>query len=137
MVAIKSLLAAFLLVGTAAADYARCTKPFVRREWRTLTVKERLRYIKAQKCLMKKPPQTSSEDVPGVRSRYEDFLGTHIVNADSVHFVASIDSLFDAVQLLTVLGCVLSLSSFSCSYIRARASNVRLEGRSSVLGLDT
>lgn len=36
---------------------------------------------------MDKPAQTSTNDVPGVTNRFEDFLGTHIIQADDVHFV--------------------------------------------------
>jgi uncharacterized protein (DUF2062 family) len=59
------------------------------RNRRTLSVQNRLKYLDALKCLMKKPPQSSENDIPGARSRYDDFLGTHIINADNVHFVVS------------------------------------------------
>ncbi|KAG4275756.1 hypothetical protein FPRO04_08270 [Fusarium proliferatum] len=86
MVAITSLWTAVLLAGVAVSEAKSCKKPFVRREWRSLSIKERDQYIKAQKCLMKKPPQSSTADIPGARSRWDDFLGTHIINADDVHF---------------------------------------------------
>lgn len=68
---------------------------------RTLELAERLQYIEAVKCLMEKPPQTSTKDVPGVRNRFEDFLATHIVNADDVHFtVGGVSSpLINAIEL--------------------------------------
>lgn len=58
---------------------------------------------------MTKPPQTSEDVIPGVRSRYDDFLGTHIVNADNVHFVVSADTTGHAqfCHLLTNLGRLL------------------------------
>ncbi|KAG5763064.1 hypothetical protein H9Q69_002440 [Fusarium xylarioides] len=86
MVAITSLWTAVLLAGVAVSEAKSCKKAFVRREWRSLSIKERDQYIKAQKCLMKKPPQSSTADIPGARSRWDDFLGTHIINADDVHF---------------------------------------------------
>ncbi|VUC27282.1 unnamed protein product [Clonostachys rosea] len=84
-----ALLATCVSADSAEADAVagRCRKPIVRREWRTLSVQNRQKYLQSLKCLMKKPPQTSKDVIPGVRSRYDDFLGTHIVNADSVHFV--------------------------------------------------
>lgn len=35
---------------------------------------------------MKKPSQSSPSDIPGAKSRWDDFLGTHIIRADDVHF---------------------------------------------------
>ena len=54
---------------------------------RTLSKQDRVKYIDAVKCLMKKPTLTDKKDLPGAKSRYDDFLGTHIVRADDVHFV--------------------------------------------------
>ncbi|CAF3562928.1 unnamed protein product [Fusarium graminearum] len=87
MVAIKTLCTAVLLAGVALVESKACKKPFIRREWRSLSLSERDRYIKAQKCLMNKPSQSSPSDIPGARNRWDDFLGTHIINADDVHFV--------------------------------------------------
>lgn len=54
---------------------------------RSLSTDDRVKYIEAVKCLMNKPAETSTDDVPGVTNRFEDFLGTHIIQADDVHFV--------------------------------------------------
>lgn len=54
---------------------------------RTLSVTQRKHYIKAVKCLMNKAPVTFTTNLPGVTSRYEDFLGTHIAQVGYVHFV--------------------------------------------------
>ena len=53
---------------------------------RTLSEADKLSYIAAVKCLHSKPPTTAS-DFDGVRSRYDDFLATHINNTDYIHFV--------------------------------------------------
>ena len=53
---------------------------------RRLPISERLVYIDAVKCIMRKPPLTSLKDVPGVTSRYDDYVATHIIQADDVHF---------------------------------------------------
>ncbi|KAH7347473.1 hypothetical protein B0T11DRAFT_333582 [Plectosphaerella cucumerina] len=76
----------FLAPGVEASKCS-CVRPTIRREWRTLSVEKRLAYIDAVKCLMNKAPESSTDDLPGVRSRYDDFVGTHIVQADFAHFV--------------------------------------------------
>ena len=68
MVAIKTLWTAVLLAGVALVESKACKKPLIRREWyetfthpidyvlilcrRSLSLKERDLYIKAQKCLI-------------------------------------------------------------------------------------
>lgn len=92
---LKSLWAAALAVAAVVAPQAvdardcGCVRPTIRREWRTLSVEKRLAYIDAVKCLMAKEPETSTSELPGVKSRYDDFVGTHIVQADFAHFVVS------------------------------------------------
>ncbi|KAK6843889.1 hypothetical protein PG987_004749 [Apiospora arundinis] len=61
-----------------------CTKPYVRKEWRRLTIDERKLYIGAVKCMMKRPGVAPME---AVTNRFEDFLATHIVQALDSHFV--------------------------------------------------
>ncbi|KAK7908770.1 hypothetical protein PG985_016073 [Apiospora marii] len=61
-----------------------CTKPYVRKEWRRLTIDERKSYIGAVKCMMAKPGVAPME---AVTNRFEDFLATHIVQAMESHFV--------------------------------------------------
>lgn len=43
---------------------------------------------------MNKPPLTPTSDVPGVSNRYEDFLGTHILQQEEIHFVVSLRPFF-------------------------------------------
>ncbi|KAI3318443.1 Di-copper centre-containing protein [Xylariaceae sp. AK1471] len=63
------------------------SKTIVRRqEWGTLSKKARLDYVAAVKCLQAKPPLLSKTDVPGVRSRFDDFAATHIQRTPYVHF---------------------------------------------------
>ncbi|KAH6656064.1 hypothetical protein BKA67DRAFT_562558 [Truncatella angustata] len=57
----------------------------IRREYSTLSNDEKLSYTKAVKCLMAKPGQTPAELAPGVRSRYDDFVATHINQTWSIH----------------------------------------------------
>ncbi|OBR09910.1 Tyrosinase central domain-containing protein [Colletotrichum higginsianum IMI 349063] len=66
---------------------SRCTlKTAVKRkEWSSLTLDERRSYISAVKCLASKPPKYSPSVVPGARSRYDDFVATHIQQTMSIH----------------------------------------------------
>ncbi|GAB7342345.1 hypothetical protein MBLNU457_g0568t1 [Dothideomycetes sp. NU457] len=57
---------------------------YVRREWHTLSKSERSKYIDAVLCLQQKP-SISGSLVPGARSRYDDFVGTHINQTLSIH----------------------------------------------------
>ncbi|EHA51935.1 hypothetical protein MGG_05914 [Pyricularia oryzae 70-15] len=80
-----SLLPISLLSFLATAQgYGQCSRPITRREWRTLSSGEQQDYIEAVQCLMEKPPRSS---IPAAISRYDDFVGTHIVQADETHFV--------------------------------------------------
>ncbi|KAK4453839.1 putative tyrosinase [Podospora aff. communis PSN243] len=57
-----------------------------RREYGSLSRSERLAYIKAVKCLMALPPRTPSSVAPGARSRFDDFIVTHIQQTLSIHY---------------------------------------------------
>ncbi|EEP76188.1 predicted protein [Uncinocarpus reesii 1704] len=61
-----------------------------RQEWYpsvgSLSKRSRLDYIRAVKCLQKKAPLSSKQDVPGARSRYDDFSAVHIEQTPYVHF---------------------------------------------------
>lgn len=56
-----------------------------RQEWGDLTVIERREYINAVLCLASKPSITSPSLVPGARSRYDDFVATHMNQTLSIH----------------------------------------------------
>ncbi|KAH8779134.1 tyrosinase [Hyaloscypha sp. PMI_1271] len=57
----------------------------VRREWSTLTNAERKAYTDAVLCLQAKPALTNQTLVPGAKSRYDDFVWTHINQTLSIH----------------------------------------------------
>jgi len=46
---------------------------------------ERTNYITAVKCLAAKPPKYSASVAPGAKSRYDDFVVTHIQQTLSIH----------------------------------------------------
>ncbi|KAF5026427.1 hypothetical protein F66182_1492 [Fusarium sp. NRRL 66182] len=57
----------------------------VRRDWKTLSRKERKAYIKAVLCLRKKPSKADPTFAPGARTRYDDFVAVHINQTLSIH----------------------------------------------------
>lgn len=58
----------------------------VRRDWRVFTPKEKKAYIKSVLCLQHLPSQTPHNLAPGVRSRYDDFVATHINQTVEIHY---------------------------------------------------
>ncbi|TQN67016.1 Tyrosinase-like protein orsC [Colletotrichum shisoi] len=61
----------------------------VRKEWGTLGRLERLDYIRAVKCLQSQPARTPSSEAPGVRSRFDDFVATHINQTFTAHYTGN------------------------------------------------
>ncbi|KAI1840816.1 hypothetical protein JX266_012964 [Neoarthrinium moseri] len=80
---LAAMLLAFTELGSAEAV---CRNPLVRKEWRTLSNKEKQSYIAAVKCLQSAPAKTSST-YPGAVSRFDDFQAEHINRTDFIHFV--------------------------------------------------
>jgi hypothetical protein len=58
----------------------------VRREWGTLSNTERKAYTDAVVCLQKKQAKTPSELIPGAKSRYDDWVGTHVNQTQTIHY---------------------------------------------------
>ena len=54
-----------------------------------MSKESRKQYIEAVQCLQKKPPLSSNTDVPGARSRFDDFSAVHIAQAPFIHFNVS------------------------------------------------
>ncbi|KAH6671794.1 tyrosinase [Halenospora varia] len=61
----------------------------IRREWGTLSTTERKSYTDAVLCLMSKPAKTDQTQVPGAKTRYDDFLFTHINQTLTIHGTAN------------------------------------------------
>ncbi|KAF9698144.1 hypothetical protein EKO04_003883 [Ascochyta lentis] len=57
----------------------------VRREWSFLTRAEKLNYIDAVNCLAKKPAKTPAAIAAGAKTRYDDFVVTHIIQTLNIH----------------------------------------------------
>ncbi|KAF2270939.1 Di-copper centre-containing protein [Lojkania enalia] len=61
----------------------------VRREWNLLTLKERKEYTDAVKCLQSKTAKTPSSLVPGAKSRFDDWIATHINQTMTIHYTGT------------------------------------------------
>lgn len=57
-----------------------------RREYGSLSKQERLDYINAIKCLQQKPAKTPASVAAGAKSRYDDFVVTHIQQTLTIHY---------------------------------------------------
>lgn len=72
-------------------DSSSCTLETlrVRRDWRALSHCERRAYIDSILCLQRLPPQTPSALAAGAKTRYDDFLATHINQTWHIHRTVS------------------------------------------------
>ncbi|PVH67724.1 putative tyrosinase, partial [Cadophora sp. DSE1049] len=61
----------------------------VRKEWGTLSTTERVAYTNAVLCLQNKTASTPTSLIPGVRTRYDDFVGTHINQTLRIHYTGT------------------------------------------------
>ncbi|KAL1612708.1 hypothetical protein SLS60_000937 [Paraconiothyrium brasiliense] len=61
----------------------------VRREWSTLTKEQRKAYTDAVLCLQSKPARTPSSLAPGAKSRFDDFVATHINQTNYIHYTGT------------------------------------------------
>ncbi|KAF2708625.1 Di-copper centre-containing protein [Pleomassaria siparia CBS 279.74] len=61
----------------------------VRREWGSLSPKERKAYTTAVLCLQSKQAKTPTSLVPGVRSRFDDWVSTHINQTMTIHYTGT------------------------------------------------
>ncbi|PBP16779.1 putative tyrosinase central domain protein [Diplocarpon rosae] len=68
-----------------------CTKSntAIRREWGVLSSEERIAYTNAVLCFQNKTTLTPAELVPGARSRFDDFVATHMNQTNSVHYTGT------------------------------------------------
>ncbi|CEL11601.1 hypothetical protein ASPCAL14702 [Aspergillus calidoustus] len=66
---------------------SKCTplNAAIRREWGTLTKRERKEYTDAVRCLTKKPSKIDPTFAPGARTRFDDFVAVHINQTMYIH----------------------------------------------------
>jgi tyrosinase len=56
----------------------------------TLSRSEKRNYLDAIQCIHSKPALTPSAVAPGAKSRYDDFVVTHVLQTYSVHATVSL-----------------------------------------------
>ncbi|KXH67077.1 hypothetical protein CSAL01_01354 [Colletotrichum salicis] len=61
----------------------------VRREWGTMSRVEKLDYVNAVKCLQSKPARTPTSESPGAKTRFDDFVATHINQTLTIHYTGN------------------------------------------------
>lgn len=61
----------------------------VRREWNSLSKKERKSYTDSVLCLQRKQTKTPASLIPGARSRFDDWVGTHINQTMTIHYTGT------------------------------------------------
>ena len=97
---------------TTKADF------FVRSD---LTLKERQAYHDAVYCLQSKPPISDPAIVPGARSRFDDFLATHINQTMAIHLtVGRFGPHSPALACYGLPGVPQSSPALGCSSLTAR-----------------
>lgn len=76
-----------LSVATDNLQHKGCTKEKLRlrRNWRTFSDREKRDYIKSVRCLQKLPARTPATLAPGAKTRYDDFVATHINQTLGIH----------------------------------------------------
>ncbi|KAL1881338.1 hypothetical protein Daus18300_001191 [Diaporthe australafricana] len=62
---------------------------YVRKTWENLSSEERIAYTDALNCLIDKPAQTPSDVAAGAKTRYDDFIVTHINQTLNIHSTAN------------------------------------------------
>ena len=58
----------------------------IRRDWRTFSKTQKKDYINSVLCLQKLPSRTPAHLAPGARTRYDDFVATHINQTQIIHY---------------------------------------------------
>lgn len=61
----------------------------IRREWGSLSKADRKAYTDAVVCLQSKTAKTPSSIIPGAKSRFDDWVGTHINQTMTIHYTGT------------------------------------------------
>lgn len=78
-------------LAATSSKRAACTwnNVSVRKEWSALTKPERKAYTDAVLCLQKKKANTPASLIPGAKSRFDDFVGNHILKTMEIHYTGT------------------------------------------------
>lgn len=61
----------------------------IRREWGALSAKERIAYTDAVRCLQKKGAKSPASWAPGAKTRYDDWVATHVDQSLVIHYTGN------------------------------------------------
>lgn len=61
----------------------------IRREWSSMPPDDRIAYTNAVRCLQKLPARSPPEWAPGAKSRFDDFVATHINQTATIHWTGN------------------------------------------------
>ncbi|KAB8231515.1 tyrosinase family protein [Aspergillus alliaceus] len=61
----------------------------VRRDWRTFSTLQKKAYINSVLCLQNLPSRTPAHVAPGAKTRYDDFVATHINQTQIIHYTGT------------------------------------------------
>lgn len=77
----------YLFAVALAGEHSSCRadNTVIRKEWGSLTVSERASYIDAVLCMQSLPSHLDNSQVPGAKTRVDDFVATHINQTRSIH----------------------------------------------------
>ncbi|KAF1934232.1 Di-copper centre-containing protein [Didymella exigua CBS 183.55] len=78
-------IAALKGVKTHGPQTCKLSKAAVRKDWASMSGKERKAYTTAVQCLLASPSKSDPALVPGARNRYDDFVGQHINQTLTIH----------------------------------------------------
>jgi tyrosinase len=76
----------------------------IRRNWANYTTTQKKSYINAVLCLQQLPAKTPNTTAPGAKSRYDDFVATHIQQTLTIHYTVCPSKPLAPNSLLTVEG---------------------------------
>jgi tyrosinase len=62
----------------------------VRRDWRDFSYRDKREYIDSVLCLQRMPARTPSKLAPGAKTRFDDFVVTHINQTMEIHYTVCV-----------------------------------------------
>lgn len=83
----------------------QCTKQNlrIRRNWRAFSPRQKKEFINSVLCLQHLPARTPANLTPGAKTRYDDFVVTHINQTMKIHYtVLPTRSQLQPAQMLTM-----------------------------------